>query len=69
MSMIIAERNKDGSYTPIDFLEQPAPLARDIFRFGRITRSTTERIVEILQGLQVDSHGDNAVATAGNGGG
>lgn len=49
--MIIAERNKDGGYTPIDFLEQPAPLARDIFRFGRVARGTTERIVEILIGF------------------
>jgi len=51
VSMLIAERGKDGAYQPLDFLEQPAPLARDIFRFGRITRNTTERIVEILVGF------------------
>ena len=51
VSMLIAERNEDGSNQPLDFLEQPAPLARDIFRYGEISAETTERIVEILKGF------------------
>jgi exopolyphosphatase/guanosine-5'-triphosphate,3'-diphosphate pyrophosphatase len=51
VSMLIAERSEDGSYQPLDFLEQPAPLARDIFRYGSISAETAERIVEILNGF------------------
>ncbi|MGB6222270.1 hypothetical protein [Haloferula sp.] len=51
VSMLIAEQADDGTFHPLDFLEQPAPLARDIFRYGRISPETTERIVEILQGF------------------
>lgn len=51
VSMLIAELRDDGTYQPLDFLEQPAPLARDIFRHGRISLETTERIVEILLGF------------------
>ncbi len=36
----------------IEFLEKPLPLARDIFRHGRIKRSTTEHAVEILHGFE-----------------
>ena len=31
VSMMIAERAADGTLLPIDFLEQPAPLAHDVF--------------------------------------
>ncbi|MEP4079209.1 hypothetical protein [Haloferula sp.] len=51
VSMLIAERKEDGSHLPLDFLEQPAPLARDIFRHGSISAETTERIVAILNGF------------------
>ncbi|NIP95129.1 MAG: hypothetical protein GWO24_17450, partial [Akkermansiaceae bacterium] len=34
----------------VEFLEQPLPLARDIFRDGHISRATIERAVEILRG-------------------
>lgn len=50
VSMLIAQQSNGGPSQPLDFLEQPAPLARDIFRYGRVTRETTERIVEILRG-------------------
>jgi exopolyphosphatase/guanosine-5'-triphosphate,3'-diphosphate pyrophosphatase len=52
VSMMVAERAPDGSLTPIDFLEQPAPVARDIFRLGNISLSTTERVVAIIMGYQ-----------------
>lgn len=51
VSMLLAERYEDGHLNAIDFLEQPAPLARDIFRYGHITRETGERIVAILNGF------------------
>ncbi len=49
--MLVAER-LDGSLRPVDFLEQPAPLARDVFRHGRVSSETTERIVDILREYQ-----------------
>ncbi len=52
VSMMVAERADDDTLTPIDFLEQPAPVARDIFRGANVTPSTTERIVSIIKGYQ-----------------
>jgi exopolyphosphatase/guanosine-5'-triphosphate,3'-diphosphate pyrophosphatase len=52
VSMMIAERNAAGELSPVDFLEQPAPLARDIFRLGNVSPATTERIVSIIRGFQ-----------------
>jgi exopolyphosphatase/guanosine-5'-triphosphate,3'-diphosphate pyrophosphatase len=52
VSMMVAEREEDGSFTSIDFLEQPAPVARDIFRGGVVSPSTTERVVSIIKGYQ-----------------
>ena len=52
VSMMVAERAADGTLTPIDFLEQPAPVARDIFRQGGVSLSTTERVVAIIKGYQ-----------------
>jgi exopolyphosphatase / guanosine-5'-triphosphate,3'-diphosphate pyrophosphatase len=50
--MMVAERMEDGVFKPMDFLEQPAPLARDIFRSGVVSLSTTERVVDIIKGYQ-----------------
>ncbi|HJM65165.1 MAG: hypothetical protein CMN05_06610 [Roseibacillus sp.] len=54
VSMLLSHPgNEEG--TPgeqIEFLEKPLPLARDIFRHGRINRSTTEHAVEILHGFE-----------------
>lgn len=52
VSMMVAERAPDGALTSIDFLEKPAPLARDIFRFGDVSYATTERVVSIIKGYQ-----------------
>ncbi len=52
VSMMVAERADDGSLTPVDFLEQPAPVAHDIFRSGSVSASTTERVVSIIKGYQ-----------------
>jgi exopolyphosphatase/guanosine-5'-triphosphate,3'-diphosphate pyrophosphatase len=52
VSMMVAECAADGSLTPVDFLEQPAPVARDIFRAGNVSLSTTERVVSIIRGYQ-----------------
>ncbi len=64
VSMIVAERATDGTLTPVDFLEKPAPLARDIFRMGNVSLGTTERVVSIIKGYQkslaelgIDPHG------------
>lgn len=50
--MMVAERDEKGTLSPVDFLEQPAPLASDIFRDGKVSLSTTERIVSIIKGFQ-----------------
>ena len=71
VSMMVAHRNEDGSLGALDFLEQPAPLARDIFRLGHVSQSTTERVVSIIKGYQkslaelgIDPHSvTRAVAT------
>ena len=52
VSMMVAERDADGALTPVDFLEQPAPVARDIFRLGSVSLATTERVVSIIKGYQ-----------------
>jgi len=51
VSMLVAEPDDEGGFRPLDFLEQPAPLAREIFGEGRISADTTERVVEILDGF------------------
>ncbi len=63
VSMLIAEPTADGSHLPLDFLEQPAPLARDIFRHGEITGETIERIVAILGGF-ADTARENGIHLA-----
>lgn len=35
----------------VEFMEQPFPLARDVFRVGKVTRQTAERGVKILCGF------------------
>lgn len=79
VSLMVAERADDGSLTPVDFLEKPAPVARDIFRNGVVSASTTERVVSIIKGYQkslaelgLDPHGvtramgTNILSEAGN---
>ena len=54
VSMLLSQADdKDGgSLKEIEFLEKPLPLARDIFQRGRISRTTTEHAVEILEGFR-----------------
>ncbi len=52
VSLLVAETQANGTHKAIDFLEQPAPLARDVFRHGKISPETTERIVGILKDYQ-----------------
>ncbi|WP_035606445.1 HD domain-containing protein [Haloferula sp. BvORR071] len=52
VSLLVAEPTGNGTYRAVDFLEQPAPLARDVFRHGHISAETTERIVTILKDYQ-----------------
>jgi exopolyphosphatase/guanosine-5'-triphosphate,3'-diphosphate pyrophosphatase len=59
--MMVAARNPDGSLVPVDFLEKPAPIAREIFRSGSVSLATTERVVSIIRGYQksLAEHGLN----------
>jgi exopolyphosphatase/guanosine-5'-triphosphate,3'-diphosphate pyrophosphatase len=52
VSLMIAERHPDGSITPVDFLEKPVPIARDIFRSGTVNQATTEQVVAIIKIFQ-----------------
>lgn len=50
VAMLIGVRNEDGAaLRPIEHLDRPLPLARDIFRGGSITRGTVEQAVAILR--------------------
>ena len=53
VSMLVSEPDADPAEPghDLEFLEKPLPLARDIFRRGRISRATTEHAVEILVGF------------------
>lgn len=51
VSMLIMDcSDSQQEPTTLEFLEQPLPLARDVFSTGLVKRSTTERAVEILKG-------------------
>jgi exopolyphosphatase/guanosine-5'-triphosphate,3'-diphosphate pyrophosphatase len=50
--MLVTERSADGVLTPVDFLEKPAPIARDIFSQGMVSHGTTEQVVSIIKGFQ-----------------
>lgn len=50
VSMMVAERRDGKSMRALDFLEQPVPLASDLFRHGVIRQATIERVVSILSG-------------------
>jgi len=52
VSLLIAERRANGTLHPLDFLEKPAPVGRDIFRNGVLSRSTIEQIVAIITDYQ-----------------
>lgn len=49
VSMMVAERRHGKSMRALDFLEQPVPLASDLFRSGVIRPATIERVVSILR--------------------
>ena len=44
-------KNNGAQPETIEYMEKPFPLARDIFRSGKISRPTAERGVKILQGF------------------
>lgn len=48
--MLISSSNEKEQHIPLDFLEQPVPIAHDIFGKGRIERSTIERCARIISG-------------------
>ena len=55
ISMLIMDcSSSEEAPVPLEFLEQPLPLARDVFSRGLVERATTERAVEILVGY-IDS--------------
>lgn len=54
VSMLIMDHSDpQGEPLSLEFLEQPLPLARDVFSKGFVARTTTERAVEILDGYLV----------------
>lgn len=81
VSMMVVEHDpeKPAATEVLEFLEQPLPLAEDIFRDGELSRSTIERCVRILRsfagtlweyGLQMDGDvegvGTNILSEAKN---
>lgn len=51
-SMLIYQEREDGTLEQLDFLEQPLPLGRDIFRRGRFQDGTLELAVRALRQFQ-----------------
>jgi exopolyphosphatase/guanosine-5'-triphosphate,3'-diphosphate pyrophosphatase len=49
VSMLVGAPAEGGDVKAVDFFEQPVPLARDVFRAGRIGRSVMERCVRVLR--------------------
>jgi exopolyphosphatase / guanosine-5'-triphosphate,3'-diphosphate pyrophosphatase len=49
LSMIIGERQPDGTVTSPEYLDRPLPVARDIFRTGAVSRATMEQASAILR--------------------
>lgn len=52
VSLMIAERDGDGNLHELECLERPVALARDIFRFGRISQETMEQAAEALKAFR-----------------
>lgn len=52
ISLLISSHAEGRCIEQIDFLEQSAPIAHDVFSRGKLTRSTIERCVNILLGYQ-----------------
>ncbi len=50
VSMLVVEADATNPGEAVEFLEQPLPVARDVFGHGRLDSATTERAVEILLG-------------------
>ncbi len=48
VSLLIGNRGKGDAFEPVDYLDRPLPLARDIFRTGAISRGTKEQAAMIL---------------------
>lgn len=46
LNLLIADSSSD--FKAVDFLMQPLPLARDIFREGKVMRTTIERCVQVI---------------------
>ena len=46
LSLLIADASRD--FEMVDFLMQPLPIARDIFRDEKVTRPTVERCVQVI---------------------
>jgi exopolyphosphatase/guanosine-5'-triphosphate,3'-diphosphate pyrophosphatase len=49
LSLIIGTRNESGTFSLLEHLDKPLPMARDIFRTGTITRATVEQAAGILK--------------------
>ncbi len=49
LSMIIGERQADGTVSSPEYLDRPLPVARDIFRSGTVSRATMEQAAAILR--------------------
>lgn len=48
MSMLVGEK-AGAHWKVLDFLTQPVPLARDVYRAGRISRHTMDRCVKVME--------------------
>lgn len=49
--MYVAQKQENGEFQVVDYLDQPAPIASDIFDQGVVSPETTERVVSIISGF------------------
>lgn len=52
VSLMIAERDDEGRLHELECLERPVALARDIFRYGKISQETMEQASEALKAFR-----------------
>lgn len=49
VTLLVGERDAGGTFSKLDYLEKPLPLARDIFRTGSVSRAVMEQAAGILR--------------------
>lgn len=52
VSMYVAQRTHNGPFAMVDYLDQPAAIASDIFSIGLVRPATIEHVINIIRSFQ-----------------